>query len=74
MKSNNKSKRNFKNSDFEKTDFAEHASKRVKKDKSSKKRLSIYDEFDDENLDDLNYHSEADNLFEDDYLDDDDDY
>lgn len=65
MKSKKPSKKNFKNSDFEKNDFADQFGKGVKKDKSSKRRLSIYDEFDEEDFDDLTNDSETDYLYDD---------
>ena len=43
------SKKNFKDSKFESND-SESGSKRARKDKSSKRRLSIYDSFEEENL------------------------
>lgn len=49
MKSNMYSKKNFKNSKFESNDF-EGGPKRIKKDKSSKRRLSIYDSFEEEDF------------------------
>lgn len=52
MKLNNNSKKNFKHSEIEKKDASSLLGKGVKKDKSAKKRLSIYDEFDEEQLDD----------------------
>ncbi|MCW0482120.1 hypothetical protein [Gaoshiqia sediminis] len=66
MKSNKNSKKNFKHSDIEKNDIGSQFGK-AKKDKSTKKRLSIYDEFDDEPLDELDYQLNAgDSLDEDD--------
>ncbi len=44
------SKKNFKHSDFEKNDSQSIQGKSVKKDRGSKRKLSIYDEFDDEML------------------------
>ena len=62
MKQKKSSKKNSKHSDFDSTDSMNLKSRSVKKDKSSKRKLSIYDDFDDEPLDsDLN--------FSDDYLD-----
>lgn len=48
MKSKNSSKKKQKHTDFEDTDFRSKSPKSVKKDRGSKRRLSIYDEFDDE--------------------------
>lgn len=48
MKSNKHSNKNLKHSDIEKSDSGSQHAKGVKKDRSAKKRLSIYDEFDDE--------------------------
>ena len=48
MKSNNDSKKKQKHSDFEDTSFGSKSPKSVKKDRGSKRRMSIYDEFDDE--------------------------
>ncbi len=69
MKSNKASNKNFKHSDIEKNDLGSQIGKAVRKDKSSKKRLSIYDEFDDELTDDMDYQLSADDSFdeEDDY-------
>jgi len=53
MKSNRHSKKNYKHSDIEKSDIESQNTKNIKKDKSSKRRLSIYDEYDDEPLDDF---------------------
>jgi len=47
MKSNMYSKKNFKSAKFESND-SENGSKRTRKDKSSKRRLSIYDSFEEE--------------------------
>lgn len=67
MKSDKNSKKNFKHSDIEKNDLGGHAGKSVKKDKSGKKRLSIYDEFDEEDLDLMNYkREEEDDLYDED--------
>ena len=52
MKSNKHSKKNFKYSDIEKSDIESQNAKN-RKDKSTKKRLSIYDEFDDESFDEF---------------------
>jgi hypothetical protein len=62
MKSDKNSKKNIKNSDIEKNDLRSQFGKSVKKDRSGKKRLSIYDEFDDD-LDTMNY--KRDDLYED---------
>ncbi len=70
MKTNNNSKKNYKHSDIEKNDASSQLGKGVKKDKSSKKRLSIYDEFDDGPLDELTFNSEADYSFDSDENDD----
>ena len=48
MKSKKNSKKKFGNSDIERNDFESHSAKALRKDKSSKNRLSIYDSFDDE--------------------------
>ncbi|MGV8139183.1 MAG: hypothetical protein AB2L20_28650 [Mangrovibacterium sp.] len=64
MKSNKHSKKNFKYSDFEKSDIGSQSIKGVRKDKSAKRRLSIYDEFEDENYDELTFNSEADDLYD----------
>jgi hypothetical protein len=63
MKSDKNSKKNIKNSDIEKNDLRSQFGKSVKKDRSGKKRLSIYDEFDDDDLDTMNY--KRDDLYED---------
>ena len=62
MKSNKHSKKNFKYSDIEKNDIGSQFVKGTKKDRSSKRRLSIYDEFEDENLDDQTFNSEGDDF------------
>jgi len=49
MKSNMYSKKNFKSAKFESNDF-ESGSKKTKKDKSSKRPLSIYDSFEEEDF------------------------
>jgi hypothetical protein len=45
------SKKNFKHSDFETNDSQNLRKKSVKKDKGTKRKLSIYDEFDEESMD-----------------------
>ncbi len=55
MKSGKNSKKNFKPSDVEKNDSGSQLGKGVKKDRSGKKRLSIYDEFDEDEMDMTNY-------------------
>jgi len=60
MKSGKNSNKNVKSSAIEKNDFGSQSGKSVKKDKSGKKRLSIYDEFDDEDLDMMNYSQDDD--------------
>ncbi len=65
MKSNKHSKKNLKHSDIERNDTGSQPGKNVKKDKSGKKRLSIYDEFDQEELDLMNYKRDEDDLFDD---------
>ncbi|MGQ8335388.1 hypothetical protein ACUNWD_02485 [Sunxiuqinia sp. A32] len=52
MKSKKDSKKVFKRSDIEKNDIDSQKAKSVKKDKGSKRRLSIYDDFEDESFDD----------------------
>jgi len=64
MKSNKHSKKNFKYSDIEKSDIGSQLIKGAKKDRSAKRRLSIYDEFEDENLDELTFSSETDDTFD----------
>ena len=64
MKTNNNSKKNYKHSNIEKNDAGTQLGKGVKKDKSSKKRLSIYDEFDDEPLEEITFDSEANYSFD----------
>lgn len=66
MKSNRHSKKNFKYSDIEKNDIGSQFVKGLRKDRSSKRRLSIYDEFEDENFDDPAFNSEDDDLHEED--------
>ncbi|MGD9928767.1 MAG: hypothetical protein AB7U05_02005 [Mangrovibacterium sp.] len=66
MKSNKNSKKNFKHSDIEKNDIGSQFGKAAKRDKSTKKRLSIYDEFDDEPLDELDYQLNADDSLDED--------
>ncbi len=63
MKHNKSSKKNSKHSDFESADSGNLKGKSVKKDKSSKRRLSIYDDFDENPLD-------SDFNVDDDYVDD----
>lgn len=65
MKSNKNSKKNFKHSDIEKNDIGGQSGKGVKKDKSGKKRLSIYDEFDDEDMELMNYKRNDDDFTDD---------
>ncbi|MEN6454988.1 MAG: hypothetical protein ABFD10_12075 [Prolixibacteraceae bacterium] len=60
MKSNKHSKKNIKYSDIEKSDIGSQFVKGAKKDRSAKRRLSIYDEFEDENFDELTFNSESD--------------
>ncbi|PTN09346.1 hypothetical protein [Mangrovibacterium marinum] len=69
MKSAKNSKKDFKKTDIENNESRGLSAKGVKKDRSGKKRLSIYDEFDDDDLDLRNYKREED---EDDYEDDED--
>ncbi len=64
MKSNKHSKKDFKHSDIEKNDIGSQLGKGVKKDKSAKRRLSIYDEFDEESFDDLDFKSEDEDSFD----------
>ncbi|MEL7586293.1 MAG: hypothetical protein AAGU19_06225 [Prolixibacteraceae bacterium] len=63
MKSNKNSKKNFNYSDIEKNDIGSLV-KGQRKDRSTKRRLSIYDEFEDENLDELTFNSEPDDLYD----------
>jgi len=72
MKSNKNSKKNFKTSDIERNDIGGQHGKGVKKDKSGKKRLSIYDEFDEEDMDLMNYKRDDDDSNDDE--EDDEDY
>lgn len=51
MKSNKHSNKNLKHSAIEKNDSGSQHAKGAKKDRSAKKRLSIYDEFDEEEFD-----------------------
>ena len=46
-----KAKKNFKKSNFEKNDENAQKGKSSKKDRSSKRRLSIYDDFDEDSMD-----------------------
>lgn len=48
MKSNKDSKKKQKHSDFEDASLGSKSPKSAKKDRGSKRRLSIYDEFDDD--------------------------
>ncbi len=48
MKSKKSSRKIQKHTDFEDTEFRGKSPKSVKKDRGSKRRLTIYDEFDDE--------------------------
>jgi len=64
MKSNKHSKKNIKYSDIEKSDIGSQSVKGIKKDRSAKRRLSIYDEFEDESFDDLTLNQEADDSFD----------
>ncbi len=76
MKSNKPSKKNSKHSDIEKNDIGSQFGKGTKKDKSAKKRLSIYDEFDEdeESFDtDFDYESDDDSYDDDNFDDYDDD-
>lgn len=68
MKSGKNSKKNLKPSDVEKNDSGSQYGKGVKKDRSGKKRLSIYDEFDEDEMDMMNYKRD-----DDDDLDEEDD-
>lgn len=70
MKSNKNSKKNIKTSDIERNDIGSQHGKGLKKDKTGKKRLSIYDEFDEEDLDMMNYRRDDDD-FEDEEDDED---
>ena len=47
MKSNKVSSKKQMHSDFENTDFGSKSQKSVKKDRGTKRPLSIYDDFDD---------------------------
>lgn len=60
MKSNKHSNKDQKHSDIEKKDLGSQFGKGIKKDKSGKKRLSIYDEFDEEDFDAMNYEGNSD--------------
>lgn len=62
MKSNKDSKKKTKYADFENTDFGSKSHKRAKKERGSKRRLSSYDEFDD-NLE-FNDFNQEDDLYE----------
>ncbi|MHA7109385.1 hypothetical protein [Sunxiuqinia elliptica] len=62
MKSKNSSSKKQKHSDFEDMDFRSKSPKSVKKERSSKRRLSIYDEFDDDV--DFNDFNSNDDLYE----------
>jgi|GEM_PF-953017 len=66
MKTNKNSGKYSKGSKGQRFDDDFPAGKGIKKDKSDKRRLSIYDDFDDEtqNFDDLDFNS-ADNPYED---------
>lgn len=64
MKSNKNSKKNFKYSDIEKSDIGSQLVKGPRKDRSAKRRLSIYDEFEDENPDEMTFSSEPDDLYD----------
>lgn len=55
MKTNKNLKITKKGTDPLKTDGDAIKSAKLHKDKSTKRRLSIYDEFEDENLNDLNF-------------------
>ncbi|WP_372772491.1 hypothetical protein [Mangrovibacterium sp.] len=66
MKSNKHSKVSFKHSDIEKNDIGSQFGKGAKKDKTAKKRLSIYDEFEEDDLDLMKYKSKDEELFDDD--------
>jgi hypothetical protein len=62
MKANKNLKITKKVVDPLKTDSDSIKSVKIHKDKSSKRRLSIYDEFEDENLDELDFKSSDDQL------------
>ena len=62
MKSKKDSRKKQKHSDYEEADFRSNSPKGVKKERSSKRRLSIYDDFDDD-LDFNDFDSE-DDLFD----------
>ncbi|WP_423127665.1 hypothetical protein [Gaoshiqia sp. Z1-71] len=65
MKSNKHSKKNIRHSEVERNDVDNKFSKAVKRDKSTKKRLSIYDEFDEEeSFDDPDYEPDDDSDYE----------
>ncbi len=64
MKSNKNSNKNFKRSDFEKNDMDAQFGKGSKKDRGTKRRLSIYDEFDEEEFDYLNYRHKDEDSFD----------
>lgn len=64
MKSNKHSKRNFKYPDIEKSSFGSQSGKSIRKDRSSKRRLSIYDEFEDDSFDELKFSKDEDDLYD----------
>ncbi len=64
MKSNKHSKKNFKYSDIEKNDIGGQFVKGIKKDRSAKRRLSIYDEFEDEGPEEITFSADADDTYD----------
>jgi hypothetical protein len=64
MKSNKHSKKNFKYSDIEKNDIGSQFVKGIKKDRSAKRRLSIYDEFEDENPEEITFSADGDDSYD----------
>lgn len=64
MKSNKHSKKNFKYSDIEKNDIGSQFVKGIRKDRSAKRRLSIYDEFEDENPEEITFSADADDSYD----------
>ncbi len=70
MKSNKNAKKDIKRSGFEKNSFDGHKSKAAPKDKSDKKRLSIYDEFDEDEQELLKYKKKKDDFYDEDEDDD----
>ncbi len=64
MKANKNSKKNFKYSDIEKNDIGNNFIKGPRKDRSAKRRLSIYDEFEDDDFDELTFNADADDSYD----------